>query len=103
MALLWNARNENEKKIMLANNHIKMDFLKNFLDTYFYDDFSLVEYVIAQDILKISEERILTIWDYLNKEYKSELEEIHFQLAKYTYPKEFNQKSFSDLTKEQKK
>ena len=49
MALKWNAQTERQRKIMMIDNNLKLDFLRTFLEKYFYDDFSMVEYVIAQD------------------------------------------------------
>ncbi len=102
MALVWNAKNTEEEKIMLANNSIKIDFLRTFFEKYFYDEFSLVEYIVAQDMLKISEKKIIEVWKHLESHYKNELEKIRFQLAKFMYPKKFNQANFDALTKKEK-
>ncbi len=102
-ALKWNARNDEERKIMLANNAIKFDFLRTFFEKYFRDVFSLVEYIIPQDILKIPEERFLTLWKLIEEEYGEELMEVKFQLTKYLYPKKFNVASLHQLSDAQKR
>lgn len=69
MALKWNAETEEQKKIMMANNAIKIDFLKSFFEKFFPDDFSLIEYIIPQDILKVPEEKFLSLWKLIEKKY----------------------------------
>lgn len=103
MALKWNAETEEQKKIMMANNAIKIDFLKAFFETFFPDDFSLIEYIIPQDILKVPESKFLSLWKLIEKKYPNEIEEIKFQLTKFLHPKQFNTKTYSELTEEQKK
>lgn len=102
MALKWNAQNEEQRKIMIANNALKMDFLKIFFEKFFYDEFSLIEYVIQQDSLKVSESKFLALWNLLEKKHKDELREIRFQLTKFIYPKQFNVSSYDELSESQK-
>lgn len=102
MALKWNADTEEQKKIMMANNAIKFDFLKTFFETFYVDDFSLIEYIIPQDVLKVPESRFLEFWNLIEKKHPEELEEIRFQFTKFLFPKEFNVKTYADLNEEQK-
>jgi len=101
-ALKWNTDDDEEKKIMIANNAIKMDFLKKFFETFFINDFSLVEYIIPQDILKVPESKFLALWKIIENKHSDDLKEIKFQLTKFLYPKKFNKNKYSELTKIQK-
>jgi hypothetical protein len=101
-ALKWNAETEEQKKIMMANNAIKIDFLKTFFENFFPNDFSLVEYIIPQDILKVPESKFLALWKLIEKKYYNEMQEVKFQLTKFLYPKEFNTKTFQELTEKQR-
>ncbi len=103
MALKRNAENEEQKKIMMANNNLKIDFLKSFFESLFPNDFSLIEYIVPQDILKVPESKFLSLWHLIVKRYPKEIEEIRFQLTKFLYPKQFNTKTYKDLTAIQKK
>ena len=103
MALKWNAQNEEQRKIMIANNALKMDFLKTFFEKFFTNEFSLIEYVIQQDSLKVSESKFLALWNLLEKKYKDELREIRFQLTKFIYPKQFNVSSYNDMNEAQRR
>ncbi len=103
MALKWTAKTDEQRKIMIASNNIKLDFLKTFFNTFFYDAFSLIEYVVSQDVLKISEDKVLNLWNMMEKKYPNELLEIRFQLTKFLYPKQLNKRTYNELTKEQKK
>lgn len=100
MALLWNAKNDEERKIMLANNSIKIDFLKQFFETFFSEDFSLVEFVVSQDPLKVSHDKFLALWNTIEKKYPEELKQVRFQLTKFLHPKKFNVASYADLDEE---
>jgi hypothetical protein len=97
MALLWNSRDEEERKRMLANNAIKLDFLRNFFETFFESEFSLIEYVISQDVLKISEDKIAAIWKMVDKKYPEKVREVKFQLMKFANPSKFNYSRYQDL------
>ena len=102
LALLWNAKNDEQRKIMLANNAIKIDFLQHFFKQFFVNDFSLIEYIISQDSFKIPESKILALWHLLEKRYPAEIEEVRFQLTKFLFPKQFNVQSLDQLTDKQK-
>jgi hypothetical protein len=102
MALRWNAESEDERAIMLANNAIKFDFLRVFFERFFKDDFSLIEHIVSQDVLKVPEEKLTALWNLIEGKYQDELKEIKFQLTKYLFPKQFNVQSYSDLTKMQR-
>ncbi len=102
MALKWNARNDEQKAIMIANNALKIDFLKTFFETFFPNDFSLIECIVAQDVLKVPEEKFLNLWKIVEKKYHEELKEVRFQLSKFLHPKQFNTQTYDELTPEQK-
>jgi len=101
MALKWNAQNEAQKAIMIASDAIKFDFLRHFFETFFPNDFSIIEYVVPQDILKVPEAKFLALWHLVEKKYPHELKEIRFQLTKFLYPKQFNAKTYDALSKDQ--
>jgi len=101
MALKWNAENEEQKKIMMANNAIKIDFLKCFFEAFYPNEFSLIEYIVPQDVLKVPEEKFLALWRLVEKKYPDEIKETKFQLTKFLYPKQFNSKNYSELSPEQ--
>ncbi len=102
MALKWNAQNEQQKAIMMASDALKFDFLKTFFDKFFPNDFSLVEYIVPQDILKVPETKFLALWRLIEKKYPDELKEIRFQLTKFLYPKQFNARSYNGLSLKQR-
>ncbi len=103
MALLWNAHNEEEKKIMLANNSIKIDFLRNFFDRFFTKTFSLIEIVVSQDILKITKKEIDIVSAFLSEDRSDEMLKAKYHLARFIYPKEFNKTEFRTLSKEKRR
>lgn len=100
-ALMWNAENDEQKKIMIANNSIKMDFLRSLFEKFFKDDFILVEYVVPQDMLKIPESKILYLWNLIEEKYPEELVEVRFQLIKFLYPRKFNVQKHKELNSKQ--
>lgn len=94
-ALKWNAQTETEKKIMTINNNLKFDFLKNFFDKFYPETFSTIDCIIAQDPIKISEDKLLRIWKLLEEKYPEEIYEIKLDLARFKKPKLFNQELLS--------
>ncbi|MBI2484089.1 hypothetical protein HYV71_02805 [Candidatus Uhrbacteria bacterium] len=102
MALKWNAEDDEQKKIMIANNAIKLDFLNKLFDIFFANDFSLVEYIVPQDTLKVPDDKFLSLWKPIERKYPKEIVEIRFQLTKFLYPKQFNAKNYEALTDLQK-
>jgi len=101
MALQWNAENEEQKKVMMANNNIKIDFLRLFFEKFFPNEFSLIEFIIPQDTLKVPESKIIALWNIIETKHPAELQEIRFQLTKFIYPKIFNVKTYKDLSRDQ--
>lgn len=89
MALLWNAKSERQKKIMMIDNYLKLDFLRKFFEEFFPDDFSVIEYAVSQDPIKISEDKLLALWKILERKYPSQINQLKLQLAKYKRPKLF--------------
>jgi len=96
VALKWNAHTENEKKIMTLNNNIKFDFLKEFFNRFFPDSFSIIECIVAQDPIKIDEEKLLELWKMIEKKYPAEIRQIKLDLARFKNPKLFNGPVLSD-------
>ncbi|MFA6253819.1 MAG: hypothetical protein WC640_00980 [Candidatus Paceibacterota bacterium] len=96
MALKWNAKNDHQKKIMAINNNLKFDFLKSFFEKFFPDDFSIIEYVVAQDPIKISENKLMGLWNVLERKYPKEIGETRLSLAKYKKSRLFGNKELSD-------
>jgi hypothetical protein len=96
MALKWNAKNEKQKKIMMIDNYLKMDFLRTFFDKFFPNDFSIIEYIVAQDPIKISEEKLIALWKVLERKYPQEIKELKYSLAKFKKPKLFANEVLSD-------
>jgi len=95
IALKWNAKTETEKQIMKINNRLKFDFLKSFFAKFYPEVFSSVECVVAQDPIKISEDKLLEVWRLIEKRHPDEIFEIKLQLAKFRKPKLFNDENLS--------
>lgn len=95
MAFKWNAQNDEQRKIMMINNRLKFDFLKNFFELFFKNDFSIIEYAVIQDPLRISEDKLLLLWSLIEKRYKTKINGIKIDLAKFKEPKLFNTEMIS--------
>lgn len=96
MALKWNAKNEKQKKIMTIDNNLKMDFLREFFNKFFPNDFSIIEYVVAQDPIKIPEDKLLSLWKVLERRYPEQIAELKLTLAKYKKSRLFSNKELSE-------
>lgn len=96
IALKWNSSNETEKKIMTINSNLKFDFLNQFFNRFFPNTFSIIEYIIAQDPIKIDEDKLLKLWYAIEQKYQKEIYEIKFQLARFKRPKLFNREVISE-------
>lgn len=99
MALKWNARTDRQKTIMLINNYLKLDFLRTFFETFFPDDFSVIEYIVAQDPIKITDDKLLALWKILERRYPGQIDELKMTLARYKRPQLFGNKKLSDEAK----
>jgi hypothetical protein len=75
---------------MLINNYLKLDFLRVFFETFFPEDFSVIEYIVAQDPVKISDEKLIALWKILERRYPEEIEELRMTMARYKRPQLFN-------------
>ena len=83
-ALKWNTNNTlKEQKIMVINNKLKFDFLNSFFNKFFKDDFSIIESVVAQDMLKVKEERFESFWYLLEIQYPKEFLEVKTALIRF--------------------
>lgn len=88
-SLQWNVTDEVGKKIIMINNNLKTLFLKDFFHEFFINDFSIIEFFPMQDSLKISEEKLLQLWNSIEEKFSGEIETYTVELARYIYPKKF--------------
>ncbi|HEY5442799.1 MAG TPA: hypothetical protein VIJ68_04635 [Candidatus Saccharimonadales bacterium] len=95
MALKWNAKSDRQQTIMLINNRLKLDFLRTFFETFFPDSFSIIEYIVSQDPLKMSDDQLLMLWRILERRYPEQISGLKLTLAKYKRPQLFNAKELS--------
>lgn len=100
MALKWNAQDEHQQTIMLIDNYLKLDFMRVFFETFFPDDFSVVEYIVAQDPIKISDEKLLALWKILKRRYPKEISGLTLTMARYKRPRLFNGGKLSEEAKD---
>lgn len=84
-ALRWNAQTEDERKIMLRNTHLKFDFFQHFIEAFFPQAFSIVEPVISQDILKISEQKMFGLWSLLERKHPEETKTLKAHLQRFAH------------------
>ena len=89
MALKWNAQNDRQRTIMMIDNYLKIDFLRTFFEEFFPESFSVIEYIVAQDPIKITDEKILALWKILERRYPNEVRELKVTLGKYKHPRLF--------------
>lgn len=94
-AFKWNAASEQEKKIMVINNNLKFDFLKEFFSTFFPDTFSIIECVVSQDQLKMNDEKLFHLWKVIERKYPDKMREITVDLARFNKPQLFNSRVLS--------
>ena len=90
-ALKWNARNDEERKIMSMNNAIKMRFITDTLETFFPDTFSVIETRAMYDFLKISDRKLEILWNIFERQYPEKLHELKKHLLRYRKPKLFSE------------
>jgi hypothetical protein len=95
IALKWNAHDSKQRRIMMIDNYLKLDFLRTFFETFFPDSFSVIEYIVAQDPIKITDEKILALWKVLARRYPEEVKDLKLTLAKYSRPHLFGNKKLS--------
>ncbi len=96
VALKWNAHSEREKTMMTINNNLKFDFLKIFFEKFYPDTFSIVEYIVSQDPLKIDEAQLLQLWNLIAAKHPKELDEIKLDLARFKRPTLFFDQHLSE-------
>lgn len=90
LALKWNTYSERERKILMINNNLKLDFIEKFFERFFPEAFSVVEFVVAQDPLKIPEEKLFEAWNVLEEKYPKEIGEVKVALGRFLEPKLFS-------------
>lgn len=100
MAMKWNAKTERQRKVMVINNRLKFNFLQTFFETFFKDDFSVVEYTVIQDTLRISDEKILELWSLIEERHNDEISEIKRKLAQFKRPKLFSTPTLNEEAQE---
>ena len=100
MALKWNAENDHQRKVMMIDNNLKIDFLRRFFERFFPDDFSVIEYIVAQDPVKINESKLLGLWQVLERRYPEQIADLRYALAKYKRPRLFGGEKLSEEAKE---
>jgi len=89
-SIKWNAQSDREKRMMLANYNLKAEFLKSFFDKFFKNVFSLVEFRISYDFLKISDKELDTTWSMLNDKYPEQVFGLKTKLLQFRHPKLFS-------------
>jgi hypothetical protein len=99
MALKYNAQNDRQKTIMMINNYLKLDFLRVFFETFFADQFSIIEYIVAQDPIKIPDDKLLMLWKVLERRHPQQIEELKLTFAKYKRPRLFGGPELSEEAK----
>lgn len=86
LAMRWNAKNDKQKRMLLAHNKIKFDFLQNFFSRFFPDDFSVIEYAVVQDPIRVPEDTLTELWQAIAKKYPERAEYVKFALARFSHP-----------------
>jgi hypothetical protein len=99
MALRWNAQDDHQKIIMMINNYLKLDFLRVFFETFFPDKFSIIEYVVGQDPIKLSDDKLMLLWRILERRHPEQIEDLKLTLAKYKRPHLFGGNKLSPEAK----
>ena len=90
MALKRSATSDVQRAIMLADNAIKRDFLWHFFERFFYDDFSLIENIVSQDVLKMPDEKLILLRKIVETKAPKKIQKLKMHLAKFKKPYLFN-------------
>ena len=90
MAMRWNARTEGERLVLLINNKLKFAYLKAFFERFYPDHFSVIEYVVSQDPLRINNEQFTAIWRELKMRFPKRIRTVEELLARFRKPALFN-------------
>lgn len=99
-ALRWNAHSEHERKIMMADNELKVDFIVHAIEHFFPDTFSLVHVRQLNDFMKISERKLDLIWNIFEKRYPEEIQKLKHHFLRFKNPKAYTEiLSGSDIEK----
>lgn len=99
MAFKWNAKTERQKKIMAIDNRLKFDFLRTFFERFFPADFSVIEYTVAQDVLRVPEEKLLFLWALIEERHKEDIARLKLILARFKKPHDFEHDDLVDAFK----
>lgn len=92
MAMRWNARSEKERLVLLINNKLKFAYLKAFFDRFYPDHFSVIEYVVSQDPLRIKDDQFVAIWRELKARFPKRIRKVEESLVRFRKPTLFNGK-----------
>lgn len=76
LAMKWNAASSEDQSRMLVFNKIKFDFLQHFFETFFPETFSIIEYVVAQDPLRVKDKTYLRLWKKIKRRYPEKVLEL---------------------------
>jgi hypothetical protein len=90
VALKWSASSHEERLRMITHNKIKFDFLQHFFENFFPETFSMIEYHVSQDPLRVSDEKFLEIWNVIENLHPEKSIEIKKTLARFKHPGRFN-------------
>lgn len=82
-AIKWNAKTDEERKIMLMNNNLKKDFLARAFERFFPEDFCLVDIRDTIDFLKIPSAALQTLWDEFCARYPEKTATIEQHLGRF--------------------
>ncbi|MCF7833775.1 MAG: helix-turn-helix domain-containing protein [Candidatus Pacebacteria bacterium] len=83
-ALRYNAKNDFQRKVLYRNNMLKLSFIKETIENFFPDAFSLVETRLAYDFMKISEKTLDQLWELFKNKYPERVEPLAKVLARFS-------------------
>jgi excisionase family DNA binding protein len=82
-AIKYNAHSDQERKIMYRNAMLKIQFIKETLETFFPETFSVIEIRHAYDFLKIPESKLDALWILFIKRYPEKMKPLETELARF--------------------
>lgn len=90
MAMKRSATTDTQRAIMLADNMIKRDFLWQFFRCFFSNEFSIIENIISQDVLKMPDDKLMLLRKIVETKEPAKINKIKLHLAKFKRPYLFN-------------
>lgn len=82
-ALRYNARNDDERKVMYRNTMLKLRFITETLEKLFPQTFSIIEVRHAYDFLKIPESKLDDLWTLFTKRYPEKMKPLEAELSRF--------------------